>query len=128
MLTLMIFNIPPSWPVFVLDDSEDRLSWFRERICNFTYAKTSAAAIDVLSRKSFKVVFLDHDLHWMDAGFPNRQHGNGKEVARHLASQGFAGIVVIHSRSEQSAVMAKILPTAKVCPFGDFDIAGSISA
>lgn len=117
MLFQMIFNIPPSWPVFVLDDSEDRLSWFRQ------FAKTSAAAIDVLSRQSFKVAFLDHDLHWMDAGFPNRQHGNGKEVARHLASHWFAGIVVIHSRSKQAAVMAKILPAAKVYPFGEFDIA-----
>jgi hypothetical protein len=121
----MIFNIPSSWPVFVLDDSEDRISWFRRRIGNLTYANTSAAAIDVLSRQEFKVAFLDHDLHWMDAGFPNRQHGNGKEVARYLASHEFAGIVVIHSRSEQAAVMAKILPQAKICPFGDFDIAES---
>lgn len=119
----MTFNIPQSWPVFVLDDCEDRISWFRQRLRNVQFAKTSAAAVKLLSRQDFKVAFLDHDLHWMDAGFPNRQHGNGKEVARYLATHGFEGIVVIHSRSEQAEVMAKILPHAKVCRFGHFDIA-----
>lgn len=109
--------------MLVLDDSEDRISWFRQRLRSVQFAKTSAGAINLLSQHRFKVAFLDHDLHWMDAGFPNRQHGNGKEVARYLASQGFDGIVVIHSRSDQAEVMAKILPQAKVCPFGDFDIA-----
>jgi len=117
----MTLNIPQSWPALVLDDCEDRISWFRHRIRNAQFAKTSAAAINLLSRQDFKVAFLDHDLHWMDAGFPERQHGNGKEVARYLASHGFGGIVVIHSRSEQAEVMAKMLPHAKVCRFGDFD-------
>jgi hypothetical protein len=115
-------NIPPSWPVFVLDDSEDRISWFRHRLRNVRLAKTSTAAIDLLSRLDFKVAFLDHDLHWLDAGFPDRQHHNGKEVARFLAIHGFKGIVVIHSRSEQAAAMAKILPYARVRKFGDFEI------
>jgi hypothetical protein len=118
----MTFNIPKSWPAFVLDDCEDRISWFRHRIRNARFAKTSAAAINLLSQQDFKVAFLDHDLHWMDAGFPDRQHGNGKEVARYLARHGFERIVVIHSRSDQAKVMAKILPDAKVCRFGDFDI------
>ena len=118
----MTFNIPQSWSVLVMDDSEDRISWFRQRLRNVKFAKTSAAAINLFSQHRFKVAFLDHDLHWMDAGFPNRQHGNGKEVARYLASHEFDGIVVIHSRSDQAGVMAKILPQAKVCPFGDFDI------
>lgn len=116
------FNIPRSWPVLVLDDSEDRISWFRQRFHNVKFAKTSAAAIDLISHHKFKVAFLDHDLHWMDAGFPDRQHGNGKEVARYLAIHAFDGLVVIHSRSEQAEIMARILPQAKVCQFGDFDI------
>ena len=118
----MTFNIPRSWSVFVLDDSEDRISWFRQRIHHVKFAKTSAAAINLISRHRFKVAFLDHDLHWMDAGFPNRQHGNGKEVARYLAIHAFDGIVVIHSRSEQAVAMARMLPQAKVCQFGNFDI------
>jgi hypothetical protein len=116
------FNIPRSWSVLVLDDSEDRISWFRQRLHNVKFAKTSAAAIDLISQHNFKVAFLDHDLHWMDAGFPNRQHGNGKEVARYLAIHAFDGLVVIHSRSGQAEAMARILPHAKVSRFGDFDI------
>lgn len=118
----MTFNIPRSWPVLVVDDSEDRISWFRQRLGNVKFAKTSARAIELLAENSFKVAFLDHDLHWMDAGFPHRQHGNGKEVARYLAAHQFAGITVIHSRSDQAEVMAQILPHAKVCRFGEFDI------
>ncbi len=118
----LTFNIPRSWPVLVLDDSEDRISWFRQRLHNVKFAKTSTAAIDLISQHNVKVAFLDHDLHWMDAGFPNRQHENGKEGARYLAIHAFDGLVVIHSRSEQAEVMGKILPQAKVCQFGDFDI------
>jgi len=83
MLAQMTFNIPPSWPVFVLDDSEDRLSWFRQRISNFQFAKTSAAAIDALSRQSFKVVSLDHDpmifTGWMP-DFPIDGTATGKQL------------------------------------------------
>ena len=118
----MTFNIPRSWPVLVLEDSEDRISWFRQRLHNVEFAKTSAAAISLISQHNFKAVFLDHDLHWTDAGFPERQHGNGKEVARFLRIYGFQGQIVIHSVSDQAAAMAKILPQAKVCRFGDFDI------
>lgn len=123
ILPSMTFNIPQSWPALVLDDCEDRISFLRHRLRTAQFAKTSAAAIRLRSRQNFKVAFLDHDLHWMDAGFPDRQHGNGKEVARYLASHGFGGIVVIHSRSNQAEVMAKILPQARVRRFGDFEIA-----
>jgi hypothetical protein len=116
------FTLPSQWRVFVLDDTEDRLSWFRQRVPNFRYAKTADKALEILSTEQFDCVFLDHDLSWMDAGFPDRQHGNGKEVARYLARTGFSGRVVIHSRSEQAPVMAKILPEAIVVRFGDFDL------
>jgi hypothetical protein len=68
-------------------------------------------------------VFLDHDLSWMDAGFPDRQHGNGKEVAHYLARTKFPGRVVIHSKNEDGVkAMVKILPAAAVERFGDFEI------
>jgi CheY-like chemotaxis protein len=76
---LVIFNVPRSWSVLVLDDSEDRISWFRQRLRNVKFAKRSEAAINLFSEQSFKVAFLDHDLHWMDAGFPNLQHATGKK-------------------------------------------------
>jgi hypothetical protein len=85
-------------------------------------AKTSDEALEILSSQKFDIVFLDHDLSWMDAGFPNRLHGNGKEVARYLARTKFPGKIVIHSRSDQAAMMAKILPQATVARFGEFEI------
>lgn len=118
----MNFTVPDHWRVFVLDDTEDRISWFRQRIPGVRYAKTCDEALRILAAEKFDLVFLDHDLSWMDAGFPDRQHGNGKEVARYLARTGFPGRVVIHSRSEQAPVMAKILPEAIVVRFGDFDL------
>lgn len=118
----MVFTVPAHWRVFVLDDTEDRISWFRQRLPKLRYAKTAQAAIRILSSEPFDLIFLDHDLSWMDAGFPDRLHGNGKEVARYLARTKFAGRIVIHSRSEQAPVMAKILPEATVCRFGEFEI------
>ncbi len=118
----MTFHIPTHWRVFVLDDTEDRISWFRQRLPQMRYAKTAQAALDILSTQQFDLVFLDHDLSWMDAGFPSRLHGNGKEVARFLARTKFAGRVVIHSKSDQAEAMAKLLPQATIARFGDFEI------
>ena len=119
----MVFHVPEHWRVFVLDDTEDRLSWFRQRLPKMRYAKTSEAALELLSAEHFDLVFLDHDLTWMDAGFPERQHGNGKEVARFLARTNFAGRIVIHSKNEDGVeAMAKLLPAAQIGRFGDFEI------
>jgi CheY-like chemotaxis protein len=119
----MVFHVPAHWRVFVLDDTEDRLGWFRERLPGMRFAKTAAAALEILSAESFDLVFLDHDLSFMDAGFPDRQHGNGKEVARYLARTGFQGRVVIHSKNEKGVeAMATILPAATVARFGEFEI------
>lgn len=87
------------------------------------YAKTAGEALEILDGERFDVVFLDHDLHWMDAGDITRQHGNGKEIARFLAIRKFAGKVVIHSRNHEAVpIMQKILPQATVAPFGEFEI------
>jgi CheY-like chemotaxis protein len=123
------FHIPSHWRVFVLDDTEERLCWFRERVPKMRSAKTAEAAIQILAAEQFDLIFLDHDLSWEDAGFPDRQHGNGKEVARFLARTGFAGRVVIHSKNEDGVrAMARLLPAATIERFGDFDITESSSA
>lgn len=119
----MIFTVPPHWRVFVLDDTDDRLRWFRERVPQIREAKTAEAALEILSAEQFDLVFLDHDLSWVDAGFPDRQHGNGKEVARYLARTNFQGRVVIHSKNDVGVVaMKKLLPTATVARFDEFEI------
>jgi hypothetical protein len=119
----VVFKIPRAWPVFVLDDSDERIVWFKKRIPWAIFAKTSTEALEILRNGQFKIVFLDHDLSFMDAGFPNRQHRNGKEVARFLLIWKFSGIVVIHSLNPDGArAMKTYLTNAQLTPFGTFDV------
>lgn len=122
----MVFHVPAHWRVFVLDDTQDRLFWFRKQLSGVAClreAKTANRAIELLSTETFDLVFLDHDLSWEDAGFPDRQHGNGKEVARYLARTGFSGRIVIHSKNEDGVrAMKKALPAATIARFDDFEI------
>lgn len=123
---MMTFCVPENSRVFVLDDTQDRLNWFRGRlrgIARLRDAKTAKRAIEILSEETFDLVFLDHDLSFMDAGFPERQFDNGKEVARFLAIAKFAGKVVIHSKNEDGVrAMKKVLPGATVARFDEFEI------
>ena len=97
------FHIPTDWPVLVLEDTEDRISWFRQSLPHATFAKTAEEAFCAMSLRTFKVLFLDHDLHWMHAD-NSIFKGTGKEVAHSLAESAFQGIVVIHSKNEEGAV------------------------
>ena len=88
------------------------------------FAKNAEAAFRALEQQDFRVIFLDHDLHWMHAD-NSIFKGTGKEVARFLAKDGFQGIVIIHSlHVEGAAVMKKYLANARLAPFGSFDITG----
>jgi len=92
------------------------------------FARNAEAAFQALERQEFKVVFLDHDLHWMHAD-NSIFKGTGKEVARFLAKNGFQGIVIIHSRHvEGAAAMKKYLVNARLAPFGSFDITSETNA
>lgn len=123
------FHVPDHWRVFVLDDTEDRLRWFRERLPKMQCAKTARQAIEILSEEQFDLIFLDHDLSFMDAADITRQFDNGKEVARFLAIKKFAGKVVIHSKNEEAAqIMAKTLPQAEIARFDEFEIVTGRSA
>jgi CheY-like chemotaxis protein len=103
------FHIPSDWPVLVVEDTEDRISWFRKRMPKAVFAKNAEAAFRALEKLEFKVIFLDHDLHWMLAdNFIFK--GTGKEVARFIAKQDFQGIVIIHSKHEEGAAAKKEVP------------------
>ncbi len=105
-----------------MEDTEDRVSWFRQRLPKAIFAKNAEAAFRALRQHKFKVIFLDHDLHWMHAD-NSIFKGTGKEVARFLAVEGFQKIVIIHSRHEEgAAAMKKYLENARLAPFGSFDI------
>jgi len=106
-----------------VEDTEDRIFWFRQRMPQAVFARNAGSALNALSQHQFKVAFLDHDLHWMHAD-NSIFKGTGKEVARFMAHQGFKGIVIIHSRHEEgAAIMKKFLPNARLAPFGTFEIA-----
>lgn len=116
------FHIPADWTVLVVEDTDDRISWFRKRIPKAVFAKSAEAAFRALAQQEFKLIFLDHDLHWMHAD-NSIFKGTGKEVARFMSQHGFNGIAVIHSRHEEgAAIMKKYLPNAKLAPFGTFEI------
>jgi hypothetical protein len=121
------FHIRTDWPVLVVEDTEDRISWFRQRMPKAVFAKNAEAALRALSEQEFKVAFLDHDLHWMHAD-NSIFKGTGKEVARFMAQQGFKGIVIIHSKHvEGAAIMKKFLPNARLAPFETFDIVSEVN-
>jgi hypothetical protein len=92
------------------------------------FAKNAEAAFRALDEREFKVIFLDHDLHWMHAD-NSIFKGTGKEVARFLAQKGFQGIVIIHSKHvEGAAAMKKYLSNARLAPFGSFGIVSEVNA
>ena len=116
------FNVPRDWPVLVLEDTPERIAWFKKRLPHAVYAATADAAIAALKSQHFRAVFLDHDLHWMHAD-NSIVKGTGKEVALHLKEAGFAGIIVIHSKHDEAVeVMLRILPHAKRARFDEFEI------
>ena len=116
------FTVQSDWLVLVLEDTAERIAWFRERLPQAVYCTTADAAIEALTSQTFRVVFLDNDLHWMHAD-NTIVKGTGKEVARYLAKTNFPGIVVIHSRHDDAVeVMRRILPRARVARFGEFEI------
>jgi hypothetical protein len=122
------FHIPTDWPVLVVEDTEDRISCFRRRLPKSVFARNADAAFQALERQEFKVVFLDHDLHWMYAD-NSIFKGTGKEVARLLSKNGFQGIVIIHSPYvEGAAAMKKYIVNARLAPFGSFDITSETNA
>lgn len=122
------FHIRADWRVIVVEDTQDRISWFKQRLPKAFFAKTAESAVRALTQQEFKVAFLDHDLHWMHAD-NTIFNGTGKEVARYMAEHGFQGIVVIHSRHEEgAAVMKKFLPKARLAPFGTFEILTEVGA
>jgi hypothetical protein len=116
------FTVQSDWSVLVLEDTQERIDWFKERLPRAVYVKTAADAIRALSSQTFRAVFLDHDLHWLHAD-NTIVKGTGKEVAMYLAKVKFPGIVVIHSRHDDAVeVMRRILPRARIARFGEFEI------
>jgi CheY-like chemotaxis protein len=123
---LKTIRIPTNSKVFILEDMEERILWFRQKLKgakDVGLCKTATGAIALLQIARFDIVFLDHDLGFLDAADITRPDGNGKEVARYLRESKFPGMVVLHSLNQPARnIMSGILPQAHIAPFGTFDI------
>jgi hypothetical protein len=116
-----VITIPGDWPVFVLEDNQERIAWFRKRVPQAIIVENASEAMVLLAQGDFKMAFLDHDLGDIDAAYPDRFQG--KEVAQYLACSNFSGIVVIHSLNTAGAKAMKAhLKDARIVPFGTFEI------
>lgn len=125
-MSSVVINLPESTRVFLLEDSDDRIRWFQQRVKNLTVAKTADEARNILvgtSASEFDFMFLDHDLGLLDYRGVKRDEGNGQEVARLLAHAQYpSNRVVVHSWNAWGAgKMKEVLGVgAKVIPFGQF--------
>lgn len=120
--SMTTFHIPKDWPVLVVEDSPARTAWFRERMPRAVFVSTVEDALEILETSTFRAVFLDHDLNFRDAAFPE-QIGSGQRIANYLAGKGCEAVIVIHSVNELGARRMKaLLHHAHVAPFGTFEI------
>lgn len=118
-------RLPKGAKVFLLEDSEDRIVWFKKHIPDVVIAETALQAIDILKGTEFDFIFLDHDLGLLNyAGYAEHENGSGRDVARYLSGQGYIGKnVVIHSWNPVGAAQMKdLLEGAYAIPFGQFDL------
>lgn len=79
--------------VFVLEDDGSRMHWFFDvHYKNADHASNAAAAIELLGKNTYDLIWLDHDLG--DATL----YGTGADVARFIADSGNTdAYIVVHS-------------------------------
>jgi hypothetical protein len=130
-----LIRIPTNERCLIVEDSEARNDWFREKlpesiICTNPHEATvELVAADQYGYR-FGIVFLDHDCvpRFVEHEEPEYRKLTFWAVAEYLAVKKFAGIVVIHSGNPVGAKrMADLLESAgvlvSIIPFGMFDIA-----
>jgi hypothetical protein len=127
METLLLPNTPATrlisvsreTPVLVLDDSIGRRNWFlsKHRVPRSFVAATNESAIRIVNSFKPEFIFLDFDLGLGVSSEP---------FAKHLREISFTGDIVIHSDNPFGReVLSRILPAAKILPFGSFEIVQS---
>jgi CheY-like chemotaxis protein len=122
----MKIMVPRQARVLVLEDSPERIAWFKQHLPDARYVATVTDAILAMaSDKHYDVLFLDHDLGGTNShGYNETGPGCGEDVARHILDSGYvADSVVIHSWNPVGAAnMARHLPGAVLARFGTFEI------
>jgi len=103
--------------VFVLEDDEYRISWFKSKYPNALITKDVDDAVTLLSTNEFDVIFLDHDLEAVHyGGYTGSEERTGRDVARWLAENPKASpnaAIIVHSlnASGASAMIDKMWET-----------------
>lgn len=83
--------------IIVLDDSPERIKWFRSQFPAMRHASTPPEALKILrSVDRFDAIYLDHDL---GGPFKRGPEGDGIDVAKAMAEEGLHTDtpVIIHS-------------------------------
>ncbi len=82
------------YDIFVLEDSPERIQWFRKTFCtcNLTFTDDVRTACDELRTKEYDLVFLDRDL-----GHPRGE--SGEDVAWVMKEEKLAqnATIVVHT-------------------------------
>ena len=100
--------------VLVLEDSEERITWFRSKFPSAEIVNTADEAIRLLSEAPYDVIFLDHDLaplHY-EGYNPINDESSGRKVTRWIIAtdtQKSARFVVHSLNAPGAAAMVETL-------------------
>ena len=105
---------------FVLEDNDQRITFFKRLFPLADYAKTVTEAKELLTKNKYDQLFLDHDLGdqvYVDSDEPE----TGYQVAKFImyeSNHNRTASVIIHSLNWAGAQNIKsIIPWAKIIPF-----------
>ena len=105
--------------VFILEDNDERLTWFKEifsSVPRVTICKMAYVASQILSQTKFDLICLDHDLEDISIYDDERQYvtwNTGYEVMKSiLISINKESQIIIHSMNPDGALkMLNLRPT-----------------
>lgn len=120
--------------VFLLDDDERRHRWFERRFEGDTLeiATNVAEAKEILRKRAFDAIFLDHDLlpHHYQSNDHNDFENTGYAIAEWLAGNPDlqrAATIIVHTRNADAAIpmVMKLRETGRTveyCAFPMLDL------
>lgn len=107
----------------IVDDDPKRIQWFHSMYPDTEFVTNASDAIKVLTKLSFDIVSLDHDLvssHYTTAGLDTHDsdncHNGGCDIARAMAASKIRhGSITVHSWNKAAArEMRRILQLAGI--------------
>lgn len=113
--------------VLVVEDSAERVSWFRSKLPGASIATTKEQALEFLKNGApFNLVFLDHDavpIFWTEKDADEKTF---YDVAKRLTELKFSGTVIIHSFNaagiKRMESLLRHTADVRVMKFGTFTI------